>query len=834
MPDSASSLATIAPAPSSRAATVAAAGRDLLRRAGVAFVFMGVILSTVHTNPGADIPIAFADDLVVAQDGAVQVAQVVPSPTPCTAANPGTTKAAAAPCPPASPGLQEIGRVSAPGRATILLGKTISSSQGTISQAQIENRPIARPGEVLEAIPGVVITQHSGEGKANQYYLRGFQLDHGTDLSATIVGEPINFPTHAHGQGYSDINWLLPEVVSFVEFKKGPYFADEGDFSTAGSYNLFYRNTIPNTAELTGGTNGFARLFLAGSPKLGAGNLLYAVEAYHNDGTSARPDNYRRLNGVLRYSRATPSSDFNVTLLGYDGRWNSSDQIPQRLVDAGVIGRFGLVDPSDGGSTYRYSLSTQFEHHDGNNATKFSAYAIRYSLDLFSNFTYSLDDATDYFNTTANSVTCNRAYNTCAPGADHVSGYTPFCPANAAAPGPGGTPQPFAFGCGDQREQKDSRVVTGFRLMRTWQTPSAANTIGVGIRNDNIAGVGLFLDTARTRLLNGTLTNDHVVEREVNVYAQTEQRLGPKLRVTAGVRGELYRFDVHAFDPRNSGVATAGLVLPKLSLAYRVSPSQEFYLSAGESFHSNDGRGTTITVDPQTHAAVDPSGAPVERVSPLVRANGEELGYRYATPKLNTTISLWRLGIASELVFSGDAGTTSAGRPTVRKGIEITNFYTPTKYLTIDADFATSTARFSTNDDGIGTGVPESLASVGAVGITLDRPSFGASLRVRYFGPRNLIEDGSRSSRPTTVLNGQFTAKLSHGRRLMFDVFNLLGTNADDTTYYYGSWTKADAANPALASDPQINPALGGSGVNDFHYHPTPKRTFRLSLTTHL
>ncbi len=765
-------------------------------------------------------PFAIALVLFFASMGSVVLAQqagvVRPSPSPAAGAPP------------------EIGRVRAEGRKDNLVGKALSASQGTISQAQIETRPIARPGEVLEAIPGVIITQHSGEGKANQYYLRGFQLDHGTDLSATVVGEPINFPTHAHGQGYSDINWLLPELVSFVEFKKGPYFADEGDFSTAGSYNLFYRNTIPGTLELSGGTNAFGRILLAGSPKLGAGNLLYGLEAYHNDSTFDRPDNYRRLNGVLRYSRSTGNDDFNVTLLGYDGHWNSTDQIPQRFVDQGVIDRYGLIDPSDGGSTYRYALSTQFEHRSGNATTKFSAYAIHYSLDLFSNFTYELDDATDYFNVTANPVTCSPAYSTCAPGANHLAGYTAFCPANAAPPGPGGAPRPFAFACGDQREQQDRRFVSGFRLARTWQTPSAATTLGLGLRNDNIANVALFLDAARSRDPAGTLTDDHVVEREMNAYLQTEQRLGAKLRLTAGVRGELYRFDVHAFDPRNSGAATAGLVLPKLSFAYRTSPSQELYLSAGESFHSNDGRGTTATVDPQTHAAIDTSGAAVERVSPLVRANGEEVGYRYATSKLNTTLSLWRLGIASELTFSGDAGTTSAGRPTVRKGIEITNFYTPTRDLTIDADFATSTARFTTDPDGIGTGVPETLASVAALGVTVDRPAYAASLRMRYFGPRNLIENGSEPSRPTTLLNGQFTAKLAHGRRLTLDAFNILGANADDTTYYYNSWTKRDAADPALTSNPAVNPALGGSGVADFHFHPTPKRSFRLSVSTRL
>jgi hypothetical protein len=360
----------------------------------------------------------------------------------------------------------------------------------------------------------------------------------------------------------------------------------------------------------------------------------------------------------------------------------------------------------------------------------------------------------------------------------------------------------------------------------------AENTIGLGLRNDTIADVGLFLDTARVR--NATLTNDRVDEREINAWAQTEQRFGRKFRAVAGLRGEFYNFNVDAFDPRNSGFRPAGLLLPKLSFAYRASPVSEFYLDGGESFHSNDGRGLTQAVDPQTHAAIDPSGAPVENTSPLVRADGEEIGYRLSTPKLTTTLSFWRLGIASELTFSGDAGVTEAGRPTERKGIELANFYRASKALTLDADYATSTARFRTEPDQIGTGVPESLANVASLGVTADRPSFAASLRLRYFGPRNLIEDGSESTRPTTLVNGQFSAKLARNTRLTFDIFNILGANADDTTYYYNSWTKQDAANPALGSNAAINPALGGAGVADFHLHPTPKRSFRLSLSAPL
>ncbi|MGA9274823.1 MAG: Plug domain-containing protein [Candidatus Cybelea sp.] len=184
-----------------------------------------------------------------------------------------------------------IGRVVSHGRNQHLIGKSPAASVGSIDQKQIKTRPVLRPGEVLEAIPGLLISQHSGEGKANQYYLRGFQLDHGTDLESTIVGTPINLPTHAHGQGYSDINWLIPELVSYVDFEKGPYYAYNGDFSAAGAYTVYYKNTLdaPLT-ELGIGDYAYGNLLIAASPRVGAGNLLYAFQIYHDNGSFERAD----------------------------------------------------------------------------------------------------------------------------------------------------------------------------------------------------------------------------------------------------------------------------------------------------------------------------------------------------------------------------------------------------------------------------------------------------------------------------------------------------------------------------------------------------------------
>jgi hypothetical protein len=779
---------------------------------------------------------------------AAPLPSILPSPCPTTAPVRGAeSREIPAPCP---PDVREIGRTDTTvGRSTNLVGTASAASEGTINQEQIANRPILRPGEVLEEIPGVVISQHSGEGKANQYYLRGFQLDHGTDLAATIAGIPVNMPSHAHGQGYSDINWLMPELVSFVTFKKGPYYADEGDFSTAGSYDLYYRNTIAPVASFGIGDYGYDRLFVAGSPRIGAGNLLYAVEAYHDNGTLDRPDQYKKINGVLRFSHITADSSFAVTGQAYRGDFNSTDQIPQRLIDAGQLDRFGLIDPSDGGRTFRYALSTEWQHDDAHGTTKATAFVESYGLNLYSNFTYDLDDATDFYNVTANPVTCNGLYAPCNAAlagytgprvgtATSTGSFTPYCPANVVptngATVAGSVPvsaAQFSFSCGDQREQEDKRFVAGFTVTRSLVAGRSTSEFGAGLRNDNISTVALTLTNNQTPYPNGTLSNDRVVERDLFGWAQTTYRAGAKLRLTGALRADAYTIRVTDVQAANSGTSSEALLSPKFTASYAFTPHQELYADFGDSFHSNDGRGTTQTLDPQTHATFDATGAPVQRFSPLVRAWGEEVGYRYSVPRFTSTLSFWKLNIASELVFDGDAGVTTPNGPTLRKGIEFTNYYRVTPALTLDADVATASARFLTNPDNAGTFVPESLNVVSSAGLTYDRPRFAASLRYRYFGPRVLDQAGAAISSPTSLVNAQVSFKLRRGSRVNLDVFNLLNATGDDVEYYYGSWLPQDAKNPAYANDPTINPALGGSGVNDYHLHPTESRVFRVTYS---
>ena len=247
------------------------------------------------------------------------------------------------------------------GRADSLIGIAGSASQGTVGIDELERRTLSRPGEVLETVPGVIATQHSGAGKANQFFLRGFNLDHGTDFATSISSVPVNLPTHAHGQGYSDLNFMIPELIERVDFRKGVYSADLGDFSSAGAADIHYVESLPQSiAQVEGGSFGYERGLYASSHRIGSGNFLYAVELFHNDGPWTNPDDYKKINGVLSYSRGTADWGYSVTSMSYVGDWNATDQIAQRaLEEIPDFSLFDSLDSSDGGNSQRHSLSAE-------------------------------------------------------------------------------------------------------------------------------------------------------------------------------------------------------------------------------------------------------------------------------------------------------------------------------------------------------------------------------------------------------------------------------------------------------------------------------------------
>ena len=647
-----------------------------------------------------------------------------------------------------------------PNPAENLVGVALAASQGAIVSAQLENRAIMRAGEVLETVPGLIVSQHSGEGKANQYYLRGFNLDHGTDFATSVAGVPVNMPTHAHGQGYADLNFLIPELVSSVQYSKGPYYPEQGDFSAAGSATINYANALARPlVAVSAGQQGWGRIFAAASPALGRGHLLLAFEANHNDGPWVQPDNYQRLNGVIRYSQGDAQNGLAVTAMGYHGRWNSSDQIPERAITSGLISPYGTIDSTDGADTNRYSVSADLQRSSGNVVNRATAYLLAYGLDIFSNFTYFLDDPVH----------------------------------------------------GDQFEQTDQRIVTGARLSRRqlarWGDRNVENTIGVQLRHDAIGGVTLYKTQARRRLR--TVREDSVGQTSAAVYAQNEIQLLPKARTQLGLRADGYNFRVNSNDPANSGTSTQTILSPKAGIVLGPWRGTEFYGNAGLGFHSNDARGATITEDPVTHE-------PADRVTPLVRATGGEVGMRTVViPHVQTTITAWILDLASELVFSGDAGTTQAGRPSRRTGIEWANYVSPRPWLTVDADLAFSTARF-TDFDPVGDHIPGASGAIISAGVAAQHPRglFG-DVRLRYFGPRTLIEDNIVRSRSSNIVNAQAGYRLRNGLRATLEFFNLFDSSASDIDYYYVS---------RLRGEPQ-------DGVLDIHTHPVTQRMARLAIS---
>lgn len=421
-----------------------------------------------------------------------------------------------------------------------LLGAADTANEGVVGQAQIDTRVVARTGEMLEVIPGLIVSQHSGEGKANQYFLRGFNLDHGIDFKITLDGMPVNQRSHAHGQGWADLNPVIPELVSSIHYRKGPYNAADGDFGSAGSASIYYLNQVDKGIASVGiGQNGYYRTLLANAPKVGDGNLLYGLELSHYDGPWDTPDNYRKVNGLLRYSEGTAANGFNVTAMAYSGKWNSTDQIPLNEYKQGLISRFGSMDTSDGATASRYSLSAEWRQADMSGSLIAQAYVIQNELDLYSNFEYA--------------------------------------PAS-------------------QFNQRDSRVTSGVNLAKTWNMSGlgkeATNTLGVQIQNDNIFN-GLFTTTSRVRT--ATQRQDHITQSSIGIYSENHVHWNDWLRTVAALRGDYFRFNNFGqSNAANTDKVGAFKASPKLNIVFGPWNKTEYYYSIGNGFHSNDARGVTI------------------------------------------------------------------------------------------------------------------------------------------------------------------------------------------------------------------------------------------------
>jgi hypothetical protein len=656
-----------------------------------------------------------------------------------------------------APGERRADEVVVLGRWDNPFGYSSSASQGVVGAAEIQARPLLRPGEILEAVPGLIVTQHSGTGKSNQMFLRGFNLDHGTDFATWVDGMPVNLPTHGHGQGYTDVNFLIPELVERLEYRKGGYYAEVSDFSSAGATHLStFRRLDEGMIKAGFGEYGHFSVLAADSVAAGAGNFLYGVQTHRYDGPwEDISEDLRRNNMLLRYTAEGPEGgEWNVAYMGYDATWNSADQIPRRAVDSGLVSALGSLDTSLGGDTSRHSISGSWSADAGRGRVRLNAYTIDYDLRLFSNFTYFLDDPVD----------------------------------------------------GDQFEQLDDRSVTGGDFSYAFPgSGRTAHTFGVMLRYDDIGAVGLFRTANLERL--SAVRLDSVEELAVGVYYSGETVFNDRWRATFGARFDDFDFDVASDLDANSGSASDSLIAPKVNVIYTLNPSTELYASAGKGFHSNDARGTTISVDPST-------GDPIDPVDPLVASRQFELGFRsFVDRRVNVSAALFYLELNSELLFIGDAGNTEASRPSERFGLEVPIYFRPTDRLTLDLEVSLTKSQFA-DFDPAGDEIPGAIDRVVAAGVTYDNPSgWYGSVRVRHFGPRPLIEDGSVQSDSSTLVNAAVGFRRER-LDVRVDILNVLDSDDDDITYFYASRLPGEAE----------------EGVEDLHFHPLEPRMLRAYL----
>jgi hypothetical protein len=654
------------------------------------------------------------------------------------------------------------------------VGSSDAASQGTVRGERLTDLPLLRPGEVLETVPGLVVTQHSGDGKANQYFLRGYNLDHGTDFATFVDGLPVNMPTNAHGQGYTDLNFLIPELVEKIDYRKGPYFAEDGDFSSAGSARIKYRDRLDQgILNLTAGGEGYRRLVLAGSTSLSAltgggatgaagqasARVLGALELQHDDGPWTTPEGVRKVNGVLKLSDGDGLRGWSVTSLGYTNRWTSTDQVPLELIESGQLGRWSALDPTDGGNSTRAVVSGEWHAHDERGYTNVSAYAQHYKLTLWSNFTFF--------------------------EADPVHG--------------------------DQFEQKEARNMLGGQAAHGWQHSlfgkDSTTEAGLQVRHDHI-DVGLFHTEARMPL--ETFSNDRVSETEVGAYVQNTTTWSPWFRTLLGLREDRVLTDAKDLQAASGGHASGNKLSPKVSLVFGPWAKTEFFANAGRGFHSNDARGVVGTA-----GSADP-------VPALVGSRGAELGVRTEIiPGVQTSLAFWRLDSDSELVYTADEGGTEPNGASKRHGIELNNHLVLNRWLLVDADMAWTHARYAdANANGdAGNDIANAVSRVGLLGVTVhELGPWSAGVITRFIGSYPLSQDGSLTTPSSVVTNLQLKRVLTPRVSLQVDVLNLF-----DREFYDIAYEQDYRYSPTVATNP--------SGVT---VHPGEPRTVRVGLSIKL
>lgn len=671
--------------------------------------------------------------------------------------------AGAAPIPDMAPGVSaagsdELQEVTVTAQRLGLLGTASTASEGVIVNEELQLTPAFRVGQLLETVPGLQVTSHSGEGKANQYLLRGYNLDHGTDLGTFVDGMPVNAPTHAHGQGYTDLNFLIPELATNVTYTKGPYYANEGDFATVGSVHINYLNEMMPQVSLTVGTLGYQRFFGGGSVAVGEGSLLGALEVQHYDGPWVNPDELHKINAVLRYGVGDATDGYSVTAMGYHGSWKSTTDQPIRAIEEGLINRYGSLDPGDGGEAQRVSLTMQIAKPIADGELHANAYVFGNRLTLWNDFTHFLID-----------------------------------PVN-----------------GDQEAQHEDRTVIGSSL----NYEHAA--LIFGLQNDVTAGVVTradFIDVSRLPTRDrlsipaaddpvNFSESDSVRLNSFGGYVQTSTHWTEWFRSVLG-----YRYDTqHGSDTgTNTGTATGHLLAPKGSLIFRPFEMTEIYLSAGRGFHSDDLRGVTQS------QITGVAGAPL-----IARQSGEEIGFRQQfTKSFTMTAAFYTLNAESETTYDPDAGVDSAGPGSRRRGYEINLTYQALQWLELYGSYSGNHARYTTPyDDGtghVGEYLPNAPVATGSFNVYFKNLGpWSGSVGYRYLSSYPLSSDNAVQGHGYGIWSGDAHYVIGDGWSVGLGIFNIFNKKADAAEFWYIDRLQGEPA--AGVADVHVHPLERTSG----------------------
>ena len=668
-----------------------------------------------------------------------------------------------------------------------LLGTATTASQGSVTEQELELRPAYRVGQLLESVPGLVVTVHSGEGKANQYLARGFNLDHGTDIANFVDDMPVNRPTNTHGQGYSDLNFIMPELANGLDYTKGPYYAPVGDFGSVASTHMRLANDIPDQVALAAGTLGVYNLFAGGTAHLDEADRIVGGAYYgHVDCPFTHPDDFEKIAAVLRYSHGTEQDGYSATAMYFHGQGNMTTDQPLRAVQEGVIGRYGTLDPSDGNFSERHSLSVHYATSGDAWRFKSSAYYIDSRMILWNDFTHYLND-----------------------------------PVN-----------------GDQEQQNETRSSTGGQVSGDFEQNlgSIRNEIEVGVQlRDDSAYVNRLHTLYRVPLdycsiaqvsgpalqvpaPGGVCTADQVHLLDVGPYLDATTHWLGWLRTVLGVREEYYRASDHSLTTGFDGKRDETLLQPKGSLILGPFARTELYFSAGRAFHSDDVRGVFGTVPLE--------GVPgAAGTTPLLApTRGLEFGVRSdVIAKLSTQLAVFQQDFNSELTYDADAGQDAASAPSRRRGVEVSAQYHPLPWVEFNTDLALSRARYRGDLTAFGLDGPwiaNAPKFIGSFGVLVNNlgPWFGG-LQWRRLGPFP-VRDGAQFPEDSgySEFNLDLGVKLTASLKLQMSLYNLFNTHANSSAYDYTA---------RLRTEPL-------EGVEGLQVHPLEPFSGVLKLTVYL